>query len=203
MKKHILFFALLFSIIVISSCETGNPVGNGGVDEIIPLRVGNTWVNSLTHYDSNGVVAAASVESAWVSQDTIVDGQEYFLISSAFEDSTGAPYPERSYYLARNTPLGYNERDLTLHVESRVYGYPIQIKDPMVVKGNEAVTVPAGTFNCIVYKFVAGLYRTDSVYQILYGQAYVCPNVGIIKKEFLYPKNDLNFRSIATRIILK
>jgi hypothetical protein len=202
MNKHTLLLSPLLFIIFISSCEKSNPVSNGSTNEIIPLKVGNAWTSTFSDYDSNGVITTAYIDSVWVAKDTIVDDQNYFLMFRQSENAVGPPYPQTSSYLARNTPSGYNEREVRFNLEGMAYNYPYHINDSTIVATNEAITVPAGTYNCIVYKFPAAEVLVDTVYQVAYGKSYICPNIGIVKQEFWYPQNRLIYRSVLTHVIL-
>ena len=196
-KRSALFPALLG--LLICSCQQSNPVGSTGSTELVPLKVGNAWVYSKTYYDSLGLVRAAATESVSVSKDTVLNGQSYFFISRQVLDSAGTPYPYKQIYFAKNTPTGYWERDPVLKLDTKIYDYPYYYGDSTVVRANETITVSSGTYNCIVYSYAAGAVRVDSTYQIVYGNSYVCPNVGIVQKEYLHYQNGLGFRSILIR----
>jgi hypothetical protein len=198
MKNSILLLTLSLVVSLFLGCDKSNPVGNGGTNELIPLKLGNSWINVVSDYDSNRVITRIRVDSVWVSKDSTLNGEKYFVISKKSGDSGGTLYLQSSICLARNTPFGYEQ--IYSEYSKTTYRYPIIDSDSMVISTNEIVTVPAGTFNCIVYKFIAGLINTDTEPQILYGKIYICPNVGIIKEELTIPRNNYGgYSSVLSR----
>ena len=201
MKKIQVLLSLSLIVTTIPSCDKNNPVDNGSPSVLVPLKSGNSWVNVSWHYDSTGVVTSTSIDSLWVSGDSVVEGENYFVISDGIENSNGGLYPNIFFRIARNTASGYEEQFNGLELSK--YDFPIGIKDSTVVSFNESVTVPAGTYNCIVYKYFAGMFLVGTKYQPFYGKTYICPNIGIIKQESTIPGNKYpNYSSVLTRVIL-
>jgi hypothetical protein len=201
MKKPSFLFSLSLLMFLISSCDKSNPVSYDSSIGIIPLKVGNTWVMTFSYCNSNGVVTETGIDSAWVSDDTVISGQHYFLVSDQQKDSAGIPITQIISYLARNSPSGYSLRlDST---EQILYDYPYRIGDTSIVASNEVVTVPTGTYYCVVYQFRAGTYEINGVTHYIIGKHYICPNIGMIKTEALNPQNGyLLYRFVLTRVIL-
>ena len=200
--KNILFL-LSFSVIItaIPSCDKSNPVSYDSSIGIIPLTVGNTWVMTFSYCDSNGVVTETGIDSAWVSEDTVISGQRYFLVSDQQKNSVGIPVTQIVSYLARNSSSGYSLRFGSN--EQILYDYPSHIGDTSIVASNEVVTVPTGTYHCIVYQIRAGTYEINGVNHYIIGKHYICPNIGMIKAEVLNPQNGyLLSRFILTRVVL-
>ena len=187
MKKILFLLSLSFLITTLPCCDKSNPVSSGSSSVLVPLKTGNSWVNWRWDYDSTGIVTTITIDSLWVAGDTVVDGQNYFILSDQNMNSNGTLYPHITTYLARNTMSGYEEKYDNLDLYN--YNYPYKVGDSTVVISNEIVTVPAGTYNCIVYKFIAGSLLVGTKYQAFYGKAYICPNVGIIKREATIPGN--------------
>ena len=154
MKKILFLFSLSFIITTIPSCDKNNPVNNGSSSVLVPLKTGNSWVKVSWHYDSTGAVTSTGIDSLWVSGDTVIDGQTYSVIVDGFEDSNGTLYLNPFNHIARNTASGYEEKYDGLDLWN--FDYPFSIRDSTVISPNETVTVPAGTYNCIVYKYIAG-----------------------------------------------
>ena len=201
MKKILFLLSASFIITTIPSCDKSNPVNNGNATVLVPLKAGNSWVNVSWRYDSTGAVTSTSIDSLWVSRDTVIDGEDYFVISDGIENSNGTIYPDITNYIARNTISGYEETFNDLKLAN--YDYPFSVRDSSVISQNESVTVPAGTYNCIVYKYAAGFFLVGTKYQPFYGNTYICPNIGIIKQESTIPGSKYpNYRSVLTRVIL-
>ena len=197
MKDCISFLTFALAVSYLLGCEESNPTNNGATNELIPLKLGNSWVNIVSVFDSNMVVTRTSVDSLWVSGDTTLNGEKYFMISIKSRDSGGILYLQHDVYLARNTLLGYEQ--LRGGFITASYRYPVMYGDSMVISREERVTVPAGTYNCIVYKFVGGETFVDSTYQTVYGKRYICPNIGIVKEEFSFPRSNYGYSSVLSR----
>ncbi len=187
MNARLFSFIFLFFVSLISSCDESNPINENNPIEVVPLRVGNSWVNTYSKYDSNGTVTSTGVESVWVSGDTLISGTRYSIVSSQEKESNGIICPI-SIYFAKSSTAGYTEKYTT--GGDFTYDYPPRAGDSTILGTNELVKVAAGTYNCVVYKFPAGISRTDSGDVLLYGRTYIYPSIGIIKKELEVPPNN-------------
>jgi hypothetical protein len=202
MKKAIVFILSLMFLFLNVLCNKNNPITGNEPFELIPLKVGNTWIGTDTRYDSNGVVRSTAVKSIWVSADTILNGKKYFSLYYKGEQSVGVP-DSTLYAFARNSDAGYSEKRRSNFDEELIYGYPYSGRDSDIVSTSEAVTVPAGKFYCVVYKYPAGIYHTDSLDYIYYEHAYICPTIGIIKIELHDPMTDaMQYLYVLNRVIL-
>ena len=181
--RHILFLSFIISLLFGSlNCNKSNPVGNNDPSsEIIPLKVGNTWVWQITNYDTSGTISSTTSDSLWVSQDTVLNGQKYFLLWEQQKNSDGTINQSASNYFARNIQSGYSRRDG--NQETVLYNYPYQNGDTTVIASNVSVTVPTGTYNCLEYHIPVGSYFANGHLQTLMANFYICPNIGIVKKQ--------------------
>ena len=78
--KYFLFLVFLIPLALLTfTCNKNNdnPVTGGPESVLIPLKTGNTWVWQISNIDTSGITA---IDSMWVSQDTIIKGQQYFLL---------------------------------------------------------------------------------------------------------------------------
>jgi len=183
-SKHIIILSFLVAILFATmNCNKSNPVANNYASgEIIPLKVGNTWVWQISNYDTSGAISSTTFDSVWVSQDTIVDGQKFFLLWEQYKQSDGTISQLASSFFARNLSSGFSRRDGSQ--ETVIYNYPYKNGDSTVIGSNVSITLTSGTtYICIVYQTPAGSYFANGRLQTLFEKSYICPNIGIVKKE--------------------
>lgn len=129
-------------------------------DQILPLVVGNQWLDSLAVFDSVGNFVTSVNLTSRVDRDTTLDGEKWYVLSSG-----GTPL-----FLGTNRSTGFWSRDIELIPGSDSIGsvgepfasalYPtIKGKsfesEPgiyiVVAETKVSVTVPAGTFEAVKY----------------------------------------------------
>jgi len=160
--KH-LSFILLAVIIFASACSESSSPSNKKI-EILPLEIGNKWEYKIS---SEGEIKDMTT---MVFKDTIINNERWFdfgcLLMINREDGLWLRY--------------YDDKTNKWEEELR-YKYPAvageQYSDSLdlvkVIAINEKVTVPAGTFNCYVYRI--------PLFEDNYMDYYLCPGVGNIK----------------------
>lgn len=173
----VLFFIL---IALVQSC---NDVNNPSVDEIsediIPLAVGNTWNYHTTLYDTAGNVFREFDSSSRITGDTLIDNNTWYYYESnawfcsIFEDGYHTYDPYRSDSLKNRLN----------------FKYPCAAGDKYsyyeVAKSDTQITVPAGTFNCIMYKL-----RMRTSMDFAYLDFFIKPGIGYIKTiEYSFAEN--------------
>ena len=163
---------------------------------LIPLKAGNTWTFARTWYDSLGNVIQSATENLWVRADTNLFGHGWSVI-----------WRDAAMQLFRNTLEGVVVRlldydDPKTHVlykyPARVgdsYGYPVPtfggtpyMSDTtwtaIVVCTDTLITVPAGSFKCVVYSV-----STD--YYWFYILEFISIDYGWVKQE-TFSRNRVN-----------
>ena len=146
-----------------NSCKQPTEV-NAEPDVIIPLKIGNLWVEKITIYDSLGNTMSTMIDTQKVINDTVIGNEKWYSYGT-------------KYILFTNKPDGYYMRYINAYDTSYsitiLWKYPAMVNESynvqtgnFVVKSlNDNVTVPAGNFNCLQYRF-------------FYGSQPVRPNTG-------------------------
>ncbi|HEY6907393.1 MAG TPA: hypothetical protein VI230_07975 [Ignavibacteriaceae bacterium] len=144
--------------------------------EIVPLKVGNSWLYQTTVYDTMGNIVSSTFDSFSVVSDTLINGQYYFTLSTGvirWNDVSGF------WMLAAPDSL-------------LLYKYPAEVGDTYgtlkVICKDSLIVILKGTFKCYGY---SGTVAID----------YVSPGIGLIKEEwfknkisgakYLYQKQEL------------
>ena len=72
----------LFILILVTSCkdDTTSPVIKPlNTDELIPLKIGNTWEYRFTEYDPEGFIIESFQNSIWIVKDSIYHGETVYI----------------------------------------------------------------------------------------------------------------------------
>lgn len=187
MKWSVYFLPLALLIL---GCSNNNKSLNPSQDkQIWPLKVGNEWTYEDRLLDSAGRTVHVDTSVFAVIKDTLIQGERWYVFTY-----NGVRDPEGSLGTIRSDGLWTNGPS-----EGLVFKYPAAVNDTfmmgtdtsIVESIHDTVTVPAGTFVCINYKWVGGSEpnRTHQYH-------YMSPGVGFIKAEeyyktaggYVYPK---------------
>lgn len=173
MKTILLSLLLGFALFSLSSCSKSNPTGPSGNMQILPLKVGNTWIMQYTGYDTTGAALGTVYDTATVASDTVVSGVTWYHVSSLVIDGLFANKSDGLWGLGP-TAGG-----------SVVLKYPANAGDTWNVQADAStnytvvlqsdsasVTVPKGTYSCYDYKMII-----NSEPEI---EVYMCPGVGFV-----------------------
>lgn len=175
---------IILFLIIITLVQSCSDINNSPVDEItkdiIPLAVGNTWSYHTSLYDTAGNVFKELNSSREITGDTLIDNITWYYYEtnawfcSIFKDGYHIYDPYRTDSL-RNL-LNYK--------------YPCAAGDKYsyyyeVAKIDTQITVPAGTFNCIMYTL-----RMQTPMDFAYIDFFIKPGVGYIKTiEYSFTEN--------------
>lgn len=194
-------YVALVLCLVTPACETDTcPVAPASHQlEIVPMKLGNTWTQSVRLFDTTGTPFSAGTDSVAVTADSMVGGEQWFLVR--------ARGPE---YLYGNVP-GYGMVLKFFDGFVPVYRYPAAAGDSFRFTGNtslvkilatqECVTTEAGTFSCYVYETI-GYPDPNGILGGWRSVEYVCPGVGQVKKEFFQSTYSSATLSLSSRIEL-
>jgi hypothetical protein len=163
MIKRLINIALaIITIVFLIGCDSG---------ELIPLKVGNTWIYKSEKLDNDGSPVTSFYSYMTILADTTVDGVKYSIRNGNNRaDFCTNNKDGFSIYQKGQTPL----LDLK---------YPVTLNETFIRRNRDTtfvtalddkVEVPAGKFTCIKYETLSN----DS--KLVY---HVCPTVGIIKIE--------------------
>lgn len=159
-----LAFILLAVILFASACSESSSPSNKKL-EILPLEIGNKW-----EYKTS-LEGEINDMTAMIFKDTIINNERWFnyggcLLMINREDGLW---------------LRFYDDITNKWIEELRYKYPAvageQYSDSLdfvkVLSVNERITVPAGTFNCYVYRI--------PLFEDNYMDFYLCPGIGGIK----------------------
>jgi len=181
--KIVCVFLFISIVITCYSCSENSTESNPNNISLIPFKLNNYWEYAHIIYDSGGNIIISDSALYKVDKDTFFLNQRYF----GYEDS-------RFYYTNKNDGLWMYEL-IGDSVKNGIYlKYPCNVGDSYVfifgrplnvtvTSLNEKVTVEAGTFSCIQYRF---RYTPTSPYSY----TYVAPGVGIIKSDGFQESED-------------
>jgi len=194
MKTLVTFLLILLSASFFYGCSEDAVTPNTyTIKDVFPMKVGNTWTYVI-HDSIEFGVPSNHTYTVSVDSSTTFQGQPAFAgsinVDSAFRvDAT-------LYYSGPNL----NSIDPTNNSTQLVVRYPMSINESVVTfdtlyddghrqkeymrysSDNTSITVPAGTFGCIVYD-TFGLYGTEgSVLDTTSrGKQYYSFGVGLVK----------------------
>ena len=152
-------------------------------DALFPLELGTLWKYQITELDEEGKTIRTRAGTSQVVGVHLIDGKRWFNV---FEMGYG--------FWVRNTPLGMEEADISLDEETMqlktraprlFFKYPAmkgetydldeELDDyKMVVTDvKQKVTVPAGTYECVVYDVMEGGEPSN--------RFYLAPGIGLVK----------------------
>lgn len=179
MKRINLAIIVLLMMIIQSCADVNTPTVNETSNEIIPLAVGNTWNYHTTLYDTTGNVFMDFNNSNKIVGDTTIQNINWFyydknaLYFSIFQDGFHIYDPYKTDSLR----------------DQLNFKYPCSVGDKYsyyeVVKIDTQITVPAGTFSCIMYSL-----RMQTSMDFAFIDFFIKPGVGNIKTiEYSYTEN--------------
>lgn len=178
MKKNLFLLLLLFFLGV--SCKqddypTNNPLDN--IQQIWPLKIGNYWVFHITNFDSLGNTVSIVKDSMLVVEKVQLlcnltgykmieyRNDKYYGFTKAYNNLEGFWLEGGGVCLMYSYP-----NDTGKSIDNC---YPEQF----VISKNATITVSVGIFTCYHYSvesFYYGYFKQN---------AWLCPNIGLIKKE--------------------
>jgi len=171
------YLIIVIIVLYCISCKKNtSPISPENIyTEIVPLKIGNTWLYEFTVYDSLMNATSSSQLEATICCDTLVNEIYYYTFDKEsdlwyFNNNSGL-------WTIRNSVLN----DFT--APSLHYKYPCKVGDKYsyffeVASVDTSILVPAGKFKCI-------FYYSDIV------EYFVSPGIGTIKSSS-YIKNDRN-----------
>jgi hypothetical protein len=188
-SKRNLYLLFILSALLIYSCSESTEPDNT-INQLIPLKIGNTWNYSRTVYDSTGTVEYTENINSSVEKDTSIDGIKWYDYTDA---PTGIWYTNKSngYWIYLEAITGYVLND-TSYI---IYKYPTHIGDVYgvpemtreVVSIDQEISVPAGNFKVI---HIITTYIGSTNYLLDSFETFIAPGVGIIKRVQIGKKSD-------------
>jgi len=164
MIKHIFLTALFITIAFILNLVP--PINEK--NELVPLKIGNSWSFKVTTYDTLGSVAWIDTLTFFIKKDTVINNLVWYL--QGFE---GTMIGKLGFL---NDSLGYHISNFEGY--SELFPYPAEVGESMagitVVAKDSVVQTPLGKVNCYIYR------------QYFFGYSYYniyAPGIGLIYQE--------------------
>jgi hypothetical protein len=148
--------------------------------------IGNYWIYSHNRVDSNGNVLATLFDSAYVSNDTITNGNSYMFVPNYVLQAMNF-LRDSSGFLVNH----YGDRFLTItnlpdtiEITNDIFYDRYKICE--VYPGT--ITTPAGTFNNIIKTstFVYFKPPMDTTFNPVVAEMYFAKDVGLIREKYFY-----------------
>lgn len=171
-------YLIVTSVVLLLYC-CGNPTEPSEIERILPLNKGNIWIYQEYEVKGEDSLVKYKIDTIQVLSDTIVDDFRFFNVSyfgsilsvAYFNDSlysyVDPKYPHLKPYLIYAYPCKLDDHNFGLFG-----GCKIENIDTLI-------TVQAGKFRCIKYKF----YATMGAGNGFEDYHYCSPGVGLIKTE--------------------
>lgn len=198
-KGNLYLLLILASFLVYDCSEPTEP--DNSINELIPLKIGNTWNYKMTDYDSNGVVLYYEDITTSITRDTTISSLKWYGYNNS---PSGIWYTNKTdgYWTFVKGGTGNVLNDTSL----LAYKYPTQVGDIYgnsdtpreVLSIDEIITVPAGTFKVI---HIITTYIGSTNYLLDSYETFIAPGIGVIKvmqvgkrydgTKFIVYKNEL------------
>ena len=180
-SKSVIYSLIIVTGFLFSNCSESTEPDVLSQD-LIPLKINNSWNYKQTDYDSSGVIYRVENQSSTIIKDTTILSQLWYSFSDVpdgiwFTNKTDGYWA----FVKANTGSVLNDSSLL------VYKYPTKVGDiygdadsPIeVVSIDEEITVPAGSFKAIhmIKNYLSSQnYLRDSF------EIFIAPQIGVIKR---------------------
>lgn len=197
--RHLIAAIIAIGLVIFVGC---GDKGSGPKDTVImPLKVGNSWLGTLTDYDSNGVIVQVDTLKLGVLRDTTISDEKWFIVGTINEgiNKVGTfnvmSHRNDGIWLANCRPP--DGQPCLLYKYPAVAGDnydfgPEVLAIVTVLSTNRIVSVPAGQYRCYCYSFDYDLSAIDygGVTRIsLTEMMCLAPDVGLVKTELYHAYN--------------
>jgi hypothetical protein len=121
-KRNMYLLFILTSLLIYNCSESTGP--DDSLNELIPLKIGNTWNYTRTVYDSSGIVLYTWNINSSIQRDTIINYNKWY----GFTDAPASVYftnKSNGYWALQTIVPNYFPNDTSFIV----YKYPTQVGD--------------------------------------------------------------------------
>lgn len=211
MKK---LFLLIIAIAFLWSCQKDDNTTTKV--SYLPLEIGNYWIYQYIEIDTSGNESAMpQIDSVVISRDTIINHKKYYVF-----EGTNYPYTYRGYWgivdilrdssgyiVNQNGFIRFAENDFTDTLACKVESHENEILYTItyqMVKTNNAITIPAGTFGVLNYKgTVVTSLNTPGINYPRYLNCYYAKEVGNVLYTYFYINSPKYFEKRLLRYNVK
>lgn len=184
-----LFAGSLLIIVIILGFSCSNSTdsdddkdGSSTEGVIMPLSEGNQWGFVDTEYDSLGAVQRTGVALMTIIKDTLIEDEVWYRATMAWDTTA---IDDWGLYTNRQSGLWIMEPGDSPELFLK---YPVIVGDAyyiddahgrmVVVATDTVITVPHGTYSCILYHYV------DADDGEVEEAHFMCPNVGWVRADY-------------------
>jgi hypothetical protein len=201
LKNTRLLSAVFLSVLMICACskKDSNPVTPGAPTTVFPLAVGNQWIMQGYIFDvASNALKMAGKDTLTVGRDTTIQGETWYSQGDGtyMSNRTGglwqynADYGRQLYF---KYPAQVNDTYSMISGDA-VNGF--DTASVKVISINQSITVPAGTFSCISYQWIAkNIQGARITYQVAPGKGpvyYQMEGVNPLNSQWMiYIKSEL------------
>jgi hypothetical protein len=179
-SKSVIYSLIIVTGFLFSNCsESTEP--DVLSNDLIPLKISNSWNYEQTVYDSSGVISSVGNKSSTIIKDTTILSQLWYSFSDVpdgiwFTNKTDGYWA----FVKADTISIINDTSLM------VYKYPTKVGDiygdanspSEVVSIDEVISVPAGIFKVI---HIITHYPSSQNYLLDSFEIFIAPKIGKIK----------------------
>jgi hypothetical protein len=204
------FIAFIMAVAFLSSCQKEDD--NAVKTSYMPLRIGNYWIYQEFRIDTSGnEIASSKLDSVIIKRDTLINHKKYYVLEgtnypfSHYWDIIDILRDSSGYIVNQNGTVRFAEKDfrdtLVYRAESNIYDnndtlYTITYH---MERNNNAVTVPAGTFEVLNFKGTVIAYmNTPGIKWPRYTNCYYASGIGKIMETYIYISS---LQSIEKRLV--
>ena len=199
MKTISLVLISAFAALFFSGCKSSttptSPTSTASVQDIYPLKMGDSWTNHRQIFSANGTITFDIIDTLTLPRQITFQGHEAFQQSLTPIDTIGTVW----YYYNSTSDINFVHHPQSDFEIAHYLHYPMSIGETFILSEdstslknldeksalllrstNENVTVPAGTFSCVYFeKF--GITTTNGVVDTeMYEKLYFAPGVGLV-----------------------
>jgi hypothetical protein len=182
---------ILLTAALLAGCGVTDPTADPTV--IMPLKVGNTWIERVSEYDSAGILTRDYLDTMAIVSDEMIGSEHWFrsdepVVRTNRTDGLWVRVDGFNTWLAFHYPAAVADTFQTQQwqetFENGAGG--IQFITYMTVTSTDTViTVPAGTYHCYAYELrgasLDGSPLPDSLH--FTERYFYAPDVGPVKSE--------------------
>ena len=169
--KNINLLIVVLVLILLQSCsDSTDPIVEDYSNQIVPLNIGHKWEYHNIIYDTSGNIFSEFNTSNTIMADTTIENTKWFYFDK------NAVY----FSIFSDGYHTFDKYELDSLKNSLVYKYPCNPGDTyseyLVSKVDTQITVPAGSFKCILYSI-----RLQTQMEFDYRDIFVKPGIGLVK----------------------
>jgi hypothetical protein len=185
MKLIHTFIFFLFSL-ALTDCGDNNNVNPNNYDVLIPLKVGNYWINTHTLFNADGSKINTHTDTTYIVEKYTMNSEDVYHLKTAINKYGNVITKDEFIFNKTDGLYGMGILGDDAYFPELIFKFPIQAGEEFysgeekvtLLSSNRLTKVPAGDFNCLVYekKFI----YLNKFYKVIYHFAI---NIGIIYYE--------------------